>query len=272
MDVYVRDPRWVESDASGETRGSWLDLVAELTRCEIELFALHGRATADAAPTPAAAAWDKLEAYVLKLMSGNEDVVTYFLVQVVATRLRCTKTVREGWTLIDYLELLGDFKVKASPDRLRVGVRPSMRIAAFDLIHEFEMVSNSGDQSVDAVDHKLLLEHQLHMDAMHMDEMTLPYSCHPDGYFRCLAHARPHVHHVSTKFACPDLLADHFAGLPGSWFERDRLLDLLEDFKESSNSDLRSLLRREHTSPWLKFAKVRRSFVSHVSVLNLYSF
>jgi hypothetical protein len=256
----MRDPRWAGHGYDTKSRETF----EELTRCEIQLFVLHGESSSCARTTPGAAEWDRLERYIVGIVgivseTDDDDMFLYILVQVVATRLRCTKNVRAGWELGDYLKLLRPRSVEAMPP---TAVRPSMSLAALDLIHEFNTVLGTADQSVEEVELQLELHEHLLMTTAGAAES--PGSCQPDGRFGLLEHARlgypvdraNEENYMEGKLKCQNLLANYFMDLHGSWFERNRLLDALDVFEHISNSELRVLRSRDLTSPWFRIAKV----------------
>eukprot|EP00035_Acanthoeca_spectabilis_P010001 m.176334 g.176334 ORF g.176334 m.176334 type:complete len:138 (+) comp14896_c1_seq2:650-1063(+) len=75
-----------------------------------------------------------------------------------------------------------------------------------------------------------------------------PCSCHPDIKFRMLIHncekdeSSVKSYLSSSDFECRNLLVEHYGLSSGSWFERDRLIQALQPFKESGSWDLQTLL------------------------------
>lgn len=216
-----------------------LDVFIQLSHCEIDLFILHAKQEGNMME------WDRLENDVVKLGPKKHDFVAYFLVQVVATRLRCIGTAKESF--MDYVKLLSD---PSAPTKVQA-VRPSMSLAVFDLFHEFKRAQQDtrGDWCLQ----------QAFVLTTDTATAVRTHSCHTDLAFRRLIYNEDtsRVKEMLADFECRDLLVEHYGLCPGSWFERDRLTQALRPFKDDGSWDLQTLLSRNTVSP--AAAKVRRS-------------
>lgn len=248
--MYVQNPKW----DGGQTR-PWMSPLQRLTRCEIELFTLHGRASGSAGAAKMEADWDRLEESVLHLKPETHDAAGYFLGQVVATRLISTGKTRKGWALERYLRLWA-FPSSSKP----IIIRQSMFLVVMDLIHEFQRAKVDGSDRVEVS----FEQHCVVTPGIAM--IKPPISCHPDVPFRQLMHAvelkavvseRDLTDIISPTFECHGLLAEYYADVPGSWFERDRLARAVKMLKTGPSLDLQTFCSRDTVSPWLKIAKVR---------------
>jgi hypothetical protein len=250
--VFTRDKRWVKNEGKQEVRTRELQLM--LVRCEITLFCLHGRTMRDDCEPPSSADWDDLEQCLVDKISADErdeiqDIVLYFLAQVVLTRLHCAYYVRKDWSLARYLQLVGSVidLPAAEENGVLVLVPSSMQLVVRDLIYGFR----DEPETIKIMD----------IVCRDVTFARPPISCHPDVRFRMMVYAasdspessRAKSKHCRISSASYDgLLAEYFMNLPGTWFEQQRLIKVLAQSALVDNPDLRRVLRRtDEASPWL---------------------
>eukprot|EP00035_Acanthoeca_spectabilis_P008933 m.160407 g.160407 ORF g.160407 m.160407 type:complete len:497 (-) comp14554_c0_seq5:112-1602(-) len=220
--VFTRSEDWEESENEEKVR----KLLEHLARCEITLFALHGKSIHESEESPPLSAWDELESHIESLQSSWThdsdacDLVLYFLVQVVLTRLRCTGTLRKDWNPERYFKILQE--------------RPALQLACVDMIRIFRMhsdITGASDRPPETTENR-------------------PFLPGVSGQLSFLLGAFESMSVTAdlNSFVGYDPEVEYYASIPGAWFERERFLEARCSVRDT-------LPDIETESPWLQKKK-----------------